>query len=102
MSVEPGLQQPLHFKHREHNWLWMQKKSQHERNCRLLPLVEWCSPAKLLLCMHKTTPVTMGNKDWINLLIKWVLPEFIADSLLKDLVPKTNYILVTKLMSVCT
>jgi hypothetical protein len=68
----------------------LQSKSRMERRAKLLV------NARQALQKHETSPATMSDKDWIDI-IRWVLPESNADGLLKDLRKKDT--ILAKLQS---
>ena len=68
----------------------LQSKSKMERRAKLLV------NARQALQKHETSPATMSDKDWIDI-IRWVLPESNADGLLKDLRKKDT--ILAKLQS---
>jgi len=67
-----------------------QSKTKMERRAKLLV------NARQALQKYESSPVTMTDKDWIDV-IRWVLPESNADGLLKDL--RKNDVIVAKLLS---
>ena len=69
-----------------------QSKTKMERHAKKLFLVN----ARQTLQKYESSPVTMTDKDWIDV-IQWVLPESNADALLKDLQKKD--VIVAKLLS---
>jgi hypothetical protein len=67
-----------------------QSKTKIERRAKLLV------NARQALQKHESSPATMSDKDWIDV-IRWVLPESNADGLLKDLRKKD--VIIAKLLS---